>query len=989
MSDSPLCTIYVDGKQLLGPTDVPLLEFLAANDIELPHICYHPQLGAPQTCDTCWLEVNGELQRGCSIKAREGLNVRVENRTSQAARREGIDRIAARHELYCSVCENNNGNCGVKTAVKQIGVPYQKYPFQKTPYEKDESHPFYVYDPDQCILCGRCVEACQNVQVTETLSIDWEREHPRVLWDGGEVANESSCVSCGHCVTVCPCNALMEKAMLGEAGPLTAWPDKVKRPAIDLIKTVEESTGFGWIMGLSEMDAAWRAPDVKRTKTVCTYCGVGCSFEVWTKDRKVLRIQPQEDGPANGISTCVKGKFGWGFVDSEARLTTPLIREGDHFREASWDEAYALIARRFTEIRDAHGPDALMFVASSKYSNEEAYLMQKLARAVIGTNNIDNCSRYCQSPATQGLWRTVGYGGDEGTIEDLQMADLVLIVGSNTAENHPVIATRLKRAQKLHGQKHIVADLRRHEMAERADVFIRPNPGSDIVWLSALSRYILDQGLEAREFLAERVNHLDEYRKSLEPFTLEFAEQVSGIPVQQLKDIAHMIVAAERVCGVWAMGVTQRSNGSDTSTAIANLLLVTGNSGRPGTGPYPMRGHNNVQGASDFGAMSDRLPGYDKVSDDEARARFEKGWGAKLPAEKGYNNHTVVEAIHEGKVKSVYIAGEEMAVTDANKNYVTAGFDKLDFMVVQDIFFTRTCEHADVVLPAAPSLEKEGTFVNTERRIQRFYQALEPLGDSRPDWRIHMEVAQAMGADWHYDGPADIMREIAELTPLFAGVSYERLEGFKSLCWPVAADGTDTPHLYLDAFHFPDGKARLHPLEYSQPVVKPDAEYDLHMNNGRLLETFHEGNMTNRTEGLVEQIPHKFIEVSPELARERGLQSGSLVRLSSPEGDVEVQVLVSERVQGRQLFMTETAQTVHHATNSLTSNVADKDSDTPAYKEVAVKMEVLQREGETPLPLNNFRHYHATPRSGVETERKWQRVDYVEPPRVDPTPEKF
>lgn len=989
MSDSPLCTIHVDGKQLVGPADVPLLEFLAANDIELPHICYHPQLGAPQTCDVCWLEVNGELQRGCSVRSRDGLNVRVVNRTSEAARREGIDRIAARHELYCSVCENNNGNCGVKTAVKQIGVEYQRYPFQKTPYEKDESHPFYVYDPDQCILCGRCVEACQNVQVTETLSIDWEREHPRVLWDGGEVANESSCVSCGHCVTVCPCNALMEKAMLGEAGPLTAWPDKVKRPAIDLIKTVEESTGFGWIMGLSEMDAAWRAPDVKRTKTVCTYCGVGCSFEVWTKDRKVLRIQPQEDGPANGISTCVKGKFGWGFVDSEARLTTPLIREGDHFREASWDEAYALIARRFTEIRDAHGPDALMFVASSKYSNEEAYLMQKLARAVIGTNNIDNCSRYCQSPATQGLWRTVGYGGDEGTIEDLQMADLILIVGSNTAENHPVIATRLKRAQKLHGQKHIVADLRRHEMAERADVFIRPNPGSDIVWLSALSRYIFDQGLEAREFLTERVNHLDEYRKSLEPFTLEFAEQVSGIPVQQLKDIAHMIVAAERVCGVWAMGVTQRSNGSDTSTAIANLLLVTGNSGRPGTGPYPMRGHNNVQGASDFGAMSDRLPGYDKVSDDEARARFEKGWGAKLPAEKGYNNHTVVEAIHEGKVKSVYIAGEEMAVTDANKNYVTAGFDKLDFMVVQDIFFTRTCEHADVVLPAAPSLEKEGTFVNTERRIQRFYQALEPLGDSRPDWRIHMEVAQAMGADWHYDGPADIMREIAELTPLFAGVSYERLEGFKSLCWPVAADGTDTPHLYLDAFHFPDGKARLHPLEYSQPVVKPGAEYDLHMNNGRLLETFHEGNMTNRTEGLVEQIPHKFIEVSPELARERGLQSGSLVRLSSPEGDVEVQVLVSERVQGRQLFMTETAQTVHHATNSLTSNVADKDSDTPAYKEVAVKMEVLQQQGETPLPPNNFRYYQATPQSGVETERKWRRADYLEPPRVDPSPEKF
>ncbi len=989
MPESPLCTITVDGKQLLGPADVPLVEFLKANNIDLPHICYHPSLGAPQTCDTCWVEVNGELQRGCAVQSSEGLNLRVDNTLSHEARREGIDRIAARHELYCSVCENNNGDCGVKTAVKQIGVPYQRYEFKKTPYEVDASHPFYQYDPDQCILCGRCVEACQNVQVTETLSIDWEREHPRVLWDGGEVANESSCVSCGHCVTVCPCNALMEKSMLGESGPLTAWPEKVKRPAIDLIKTVEESTGFGWIMGLSEMDAAWRQPDLKRTKTVCTYCGVGCSFEVWTKDRKILRIQPQEEGPANGISTCVKGKFGWGFVNAEERLTTPLIREGDKFREASWDEAYALIARRFTEIKEAHGPDALMFVASSKYSNEEAYLMQKLARAVIGTNNIDNCSRYCQSPATQGLWRTVGYGGDEGTIEDLEMADLILMIGSNTAENHPVISTRLRQAQKHRGQKHIVFDLRRHEMAARADLFIRPNPGTDIVWLSALSRYILDNGLEARDFLAKRVNYLEEYRESLAPFTLEYAEEITGIPAWQLKEVAHMIVDAERVCGVWAMGVTQRSSGSDTSTAIANLLLVTGNSGRPGTGPYPMRGHNNVQGASDFGAMSDRLPGYDKVSDDDARQRFEKAWGATIPSEKGYNNHTVVEAMHEGKVKCIYIAGEEMAVTDANKNYVSAGFDKLDFMVVQDLFFTRTCEHADVVLPGAPNLEKEGTFVNTERRIQRFYQALEPLGDSKPDWQIHMEIANALGANWNYAGPADIMKEIAGVAPLFAGVTYERLEGFRSLCWPVSADGTDTPHLYLDEFHFPDGKARLHALEYNAPKVQPDAEYDLYMNNGRLLETFHEGNMTNRTEGLVEQIPHKFLEVSPELATQRGLQSGTLVRLTSPQGEVDVQVLVTDRVQGEQLFMTETAQTTAHATNSLTSNAADKDSDTPAYKEVAVKMEIIQANGETPLPRNNFRYYTPTPQSGVQVERKWGREDYVKPPRNDLNPERF
>ncbi|MGH9706210.1 MAG: molybdopterin-dependent oxidoreductase, partial [Candidatus Acidiferrales bacterium] len=335
------------------------------------------------------------------------------------------------------------------------------------------------------ILCGRCVEACQNVQVNETLTIRWEDAHPRVLWDGGSRIGESSCVSCGHCVTVCPCNALMEKSMLGHAGFFTRLPAPALDAMIDIVKSIEPDTGYGPVMKLSDAEAAMRSARIRRTKTVCTYCGVGCSFDMWTKDRHILKVSPAE-GPANGISTCIKGKFAWDFVNSPDRLTKPLIREGQSFREAGWEEALQFVARKFSEIKSKHGPDALAFISSSKCTNEESYLMQKLARAVAGTNNIDNCSRYCQAPATTGLFRTVGYGGDSGSITDIEQAALVIIIGSNTAESHPVLATRVKRAHKLRGQKLIVADIREHEMARRADLFLHPRPGTDVIWLSAV-----------------------------------------------------------------------------------------------------------------------------------------------------------------------------------------------------------------------------------------------------------------------------------------------------------------------------------------------------------------------------------------------------------------------------------------------------------------------------------------------------------------------
>jgi formate dehydrogenase major subunit len=566
-SSATSCTLEIDGVARKAAIGEPLLEVLNRVGRIIPQVCYHPQLGPIQTCDTCMVQVNGSLARACGTPVATGMVVVTKSELVDVAQREAFDRILGNHMLYCTVCDNNNENCTVHNTTALLDVKHQKRPYTPKPYPVDNSNPFYRYDPDQCILCGRCVEACQNVQVNETLSINWESQHPRVLWDGGETIAGSSCVSCGHCVTVCPCNALMEKSMIGHAGYFTGLPRKALDNMIDVVKGVEPETGYGPILAVSQVEAAMRDQRVKRTKTVCTYCGVGCSFDIWTKDRHILKIEPA-DGPANGISTCVKGKFGWDYVNAEDRLTKPLIRDGETFREATWQEALGLIANKLSSIKSEHGPDAIGLIASSKCTNEESFLMQKLARAVIGTNNIDNCSRYCQTPATMGLSRTVGYGGDSGSIRDIEAATLVVIIGSNTAESHPVLATRVKQSHKLRGQRLIVSDLREHEMARRADILIRPRPGTDLVWLSAVAKYIIDNGLAKMEFIDRWVNGFAEYRDSLAPFTLEYAERLTGIPVATLQQVAQEIAQASSVCILWAMGVTQHCGGSDTSTAI-------------------------------------------------------------------------------------------------------------------------------------------------------------------------------------------------------------------------------------------------------------------------------------------------------------------------------------------------------------------------------------------------------------------------------------
>jgi formate dehydrogenase major subunit len=966
-------SIQINGKEMIGKSGQTILEAANQEKVFIPQICYNPQLGAIQTCDTCLVEVNGELVRSCATLVQPDMHIATESALAKEAQLEAMSRVLKNHELYCTVCDNNNGNCIVHNTTELLEMDHQKYEFKPKPYEVDLSHPMYRYDPNQCILCGRCVEACQDLQVNETLSIDWNREQPRVIWDQDVPADLSSCVSCGHCVTVCPCNALMEKSMLGEAGYLTGIASNLLEPMIDLTKKIEP--GYREIFMVSEMEAAMRKSRIKRTKTVCTYCGVGCSFEVWTKDRQILKIEPTVEAPVNGVSTCVKGKWGWDFVNSKERLTKPLIRKGDKFVESTWDEALDLIAAKLGEIKEKSGPHSIGYIASSKCSNEENFIFQKFARAIMQTNNVDNCSRYCQSPATAGLMRTVGLGGDSGTIRDIENADLVIIIGANPAESHPVLATRVKRAHKLNGQKLIVADLRKNEMAERADMHIHPKPGTDLVWISAVTKYIIDQGWEDRDFISARVQGYDQYVESLSGFTLEYAQQVTGLSQDLLVRLAAMIHESPSTCILWAMGVTQHLGASDTSTAICNLLLVTGNFGRTGTGAYPLRGHNNVQGACDFGTLPAYFPGYESVANEEVRSRYEQAWNVKLSDEAGYNNHQMVEGIEKGDLKALYLFGEEMAMVDSNSNFVEEMFGKLEFFVVQDIFFSRTAQYADVVLPAAPSLEKDGTFTNTERRIQRFYKVFEPMGESKPDWQIIQEVANRLGANWNYTHPGEIMAEAASLAPLFAGVSYERLEGWNSQVWPVAPNGESTPLLYKNHFGYPDGKARLYPVDWTPPFEPKD--YDLHLNNGRILEHFHEGNMTYQAEGIRHKVPGIWLEVSQQLAQERGLEDGTVVRLSSPYGQAKVPVLITDRVQGKELYLPMHTRDAEEAVNRLTSSYFDIVTHTPNYKEMNVNMEIVELKGEIPLPRVNHRFAERNPQIGVKVEEKWQRSDFV------------
>jgi formate dehydrogenase major subunit len=678
------------------------------------------------------------------------------------------------------------------------------------------------------------------------------------------------------------------------------------------------------------------------TTTTCGYCGVGCRLEAHRADGRVASISPAMDGPANKGHTCVKGRFAHQFTRSRDRLTAPLVREGGGFRIASWEEAIARVADGLGRVKAEHGPDAIAGLASSRGTNEDCYAMQRLMRAAIGTHNIDNCSRVCHSPTSFALRKSFGLSGATGSFDDIEAAEVALLVGVNPTQGHPVVGARIKQAA-IKGLKLITADPRRIELADYGQIHLGIRPGTNAALLNGLAHVVVRDGLVDRGFVESRTEGVEALEEMLTAYTPEAVEEITGVPAADIVAAAHMYAEADRACILWGLGVTEHRYGSEVVRLICNLALLTGNVGRPGAALLPLRGQNNVQGSSDMGALPDTLTDYRPVTDDAVTSAFEQRWGVEMKRERGMKIPEMFDAAVEGRLKAMYIFGEDVAQTDPNTEHVVHALESLDFLVCQDIFENETTKYADVILPASSFLEKSGTFTNAERRVQLVEPAAEPPGAARTDFEIILEVSRALGYDMGWKSPADAMDEVADLTPRYAGLRHE-LIGRGGLQWPVAADGTDSPILYDDHFDLPGGKAQFAPLPYKPPGDQADADFPLILVTGRRLEHYNAGTMTRRT-GNLDLMPADWLEVHPDDAAAHGIADGQTVTVRSRRGQIELPVQVTERIEPGHVF------TAFHfpevRTNLLIGPSADVNTSCPEYKVVAVAVEPV---GDAPEP---------------------------------------
>jgi formate dehydrogenase major subunit len=674
--------------------------------------------------------------------------------------------------------------------------------------------------------------------------------------------------------------------------------------------------------------------------TTCGYCGVGCRLEAHATDGRVMSITPAHDGPANKGHTCLKGRFAHQFSRNRERLSTPLIRDEDGvLQPATWDEAITRIAAELTRIRDDHGADAIAGLASSRATNEDCYVMQRLMRAAIGTHNIDNCSRVCHSPTSWAMRKSLGLSGATGSFDDIEHADAAIIIGANPTEGHPVVGARIKQAA-LRGMKLVTIDPRRIELAGYGVLHLSPRPGSNAAVMLGLAHVVARDGLTDDAFLSARTDGYEEVRALLEDYTPQDVERISGIPASSIERAAHIYAEAENASILWGLGVTEHRYGSEVVRLICNLALMCGKVGRPGSALLPLRGQNNVQGSSDMGALPDTFTAYQSVADENVARRFEARWGVSMKRERGMKIPEMFDAAVAGDLKAMYIFGEDVAQTDPNTTHVIKALESLEFLVVQEIFENETTRYADVVLPASSFLEKSGTFTNAERRIQLVEAAIDPPGDARTDFDILISISKALGHDMGFETPADVMDEVASLTPDWAGVSHARV-GRGGLQWPVAADGTDSPILYEKAFTLPGGRAQLAALPYKPPGSEVSDEFPVILVTGRRLEHYNAGTMTRRT-GNVDLVDREWLEIHPDDAERLWISDRSTVSVRSPYGRIELEARVTAKIEPGHVF------TAFHfpevRTNLLIGPSADVNTSCPEYKVVAVDVRPVAEE---------------------------------------------
>lgn len=896
-------TLSIDNQEVTVPKGTTILEAAKTLGVEIPTLCHLKELAPDGSCRMCVVEVEGGRRGGlttaCTAHCQEDMVVSTHSEKVVDSRRFILDLLLSNHKLECFSC-GKNGDCQLQQYALDYGIDATSFTEGKRMpcHQEDTSNPFFSYDPEKCIMCRRCARVCQLRQGRDVLSIANRGFETKMMPSYGQAFDQSICESCGNCVSSCP------------TGALTAKDTK-----------------------------EYRKWETQKIPTTCPHCGTGCQMNLLVKNNRLVGVEPL-DGPANKNLLCVKGKFAsYKFVGSGDRLTEPLIKRNGIFEPASWEEALTLVSSKFNEIKAENGPDALAGFSCSRATNEDNYVFQKMVRAAFGTNNVDNCARVCHSASVHGLAQTLGSGAMTNPIADItEDVDMILLVGSNPEEAHPVIGAQIRQAIQR-GTQVVVVDPRKINLVKDSALHLQVQAGTNVAFANGMMHVILKEGLADHHFIEERTEGFLDLEKMVADYTPEKVAEICHIHPEDLIQAARMYAKAEKAPIIYCLGVTEHSTGTEGVMSMSNLAMLVGKVGKPGCGVNPLRGQNNVQGACDMGCMPYDFPGYQKVNNPEVIDKFEKAWHVPLNRNTGLTSTKVLPAATAGNVKGLYIFGEDPIVTDPDTGHVRQALESLDFLVVQELFMTETTAYADVVLPGISYAEKDGTFTNTERRVQRVRKAVEPRGQAREDYEIFCEVMTRMGYPCAYESAKEIMKEISAVTPSFGGINYERLEK-ESLQWPCRSlTDPGTPIMHVGSFA--RGKGLFKAIPYKQAQELPDEEYPYLMSTGRMLYHYNTRAMTGRTEGINQIANHSYIEINAVDAQALGIQEGDKVEVHSRRGKIETYAAVGNRVFPQEVFMT-----FHFPdgnVNEITNAVFDDIATIPEYKVCAVAIKPVNK----------------------------------------------
>ncbi|MDR4505614.1 MAG: formate dehydrogenase subunit alpha [Candidatus Scalindua sp.] len=895
-------SLQINNKVYEANDGETIIQVTKKNRIPVPTLCHWELLSPFGQCRMCVVEVDGNLGpvTACNTPVWEGMDIVTESDNIAELRKNNLRLILANHPNDCMTCERT-GMCKLQNYAYKYDVHAEWSQQTIRKFSEYPNNGVIEWDRDKCIMCARCARTCAELQGSYALGFKEGGFTALGTPNKTNISKLGDCELCGQCIEACPVGALTELSTKGK--------------------------GRVW--------------EFEKTRTTCTYCGTGCNYFLNVKDDKVVSISPCFDAPVNDRgSLCVKGRFGYEHIHHKDRITTPLIRKNGKLEEASWDEAINLIATRFKEIKEKHGPDSLGFLSSSRCTNEENYIFQKLGR-MMGTNNIDNCARVCHSASVSGLAACYGGGAATNSFSQIRDAELLFVIGANPYEAHPILGLKIKDALKK-DTKLIVGDPRRTQLAEIADVWLNLIPGTNIALLNGIIHVIIKEGLEDSEFIRNRTEGFEELKKGVEKYTPEYVSGITGVAKDRIIDAARMYATTDKAMIIYSLGMTEHTTGTYNVMALGNLATVTGHLGRASVGINPTRGQNNVQGACDMGALPDKFVGYQKVGDKAAQAKFEKAWGVKLDDKVGLTCTEMDIAMNEGKLKGYYIFGEDPAMTNANVNFVKSGLRKLEFLVVQDILPTETTEFAHVVLPGSSHAEKDGTFTNGERRIQLIRKAIEPLC-GKADWETICLVANALGVKMDYTSASEIWDELASVAPMFAGVTHKKL-GKNGIQWPCPdIDHPGTEIMYTEKFITASGKAKFNFNEHIASAEVPDDTYPLILTTGRRRQHYNNGSMTRRSSKIYEKWPEEVLELNPFDAKRFNITDSEKVLASSRRGEMEIRVHLTDRVQPGITFLA-----FHHRdalTNLLTNDAFDPICKIPELKSCAIKVEKLNGNG--------------------------------------------